>query len=98
MKNQCTYLDRAIDKQRSAVDLTLSGGRDAATAFFMNAISNNGWPQVVNLAGPRQVGKTTLIRNLFGSGRFISLDDAAILTAIAADQLYEKLERGTAYY
>lgn len=32
--------------------------------------------RVVNLIGPRQVGKTTLVRDLFGNGRFITLDDA----------------------
>ena len=41
--------------------------------------------RVVNLIGPRQVGKTTLVRDLFGQGRFITLDDAAILAAINAD-------------
>jgi len=35
--------------------------------------------RVVNLIGPRQVGKTTLVRDLFGNGRFITLDDAAVL-------------------
>lgn len=41
--------------------------------------------RVVNLIGPRQVGKTTLVRDLFGHGRFVTLDDAAILAAIDAD-------------
>ena len=41
--------------------------------------------RVVNLIGPRQVGKTTLVRDLFGNGRFITLDDAAVLAAIEAD-------------
>ncbi|SNR79899.1 hypothetical protein [Puniceibacterium sediminis] len=41
--------------------------------------------RVVNLIGPRQVGKTTLIRDLFGHGRFVTLDDSAILAAIDAD-------------
>ena len=41
--------------------------------------------RVVNLIGPRQVGKTTLVRDLFGNGRFITLDDAAILAAIETD-------------
>ncbi len=43
--------------------------------------------RVVNLVGPRQVGKTTLVRDLFGNGRFITLDDAAILSAIDADPI-----------
>lgn len=41
--------------------------------------------RVVNLIGPRQVGKTTLVRDLFDHGRFVTLDDAAILAAINAD-------------
>lgn len=41
--------------------------------------------RVVNLVGPRQVGKTTLVRDLFDEGRFITLDDAAILAAMDAD-------------
>lgn len=41
--------------------------------------------RVVNLVGPRQVGKTTLVRDLFEEGRFVTLDDAAVLAAIDAD-------------
>ena len=41
--------------------------------------------RVVNLIGPRQVGKTTLVRDLFGHGRFVTLDDSAVLAAIDAD-------------
>lgn len=41
--------------------------------------------RVVNLVGPRQVGKTTLVRDLFSHGRFITLDDVAVLSAINAD-------------
>lgn len=41
--------------------------------------------RVVNLVGPRQVGKTTLVRDLFKQGRFVTLDDAAILAAMEAD-------------
>ena len=43
------------------------------------------YARVVNLIGPRQAGKTTLVRDLYARGRFISLDDAATLTAINAD-------------
>lgn len=56
--------------------------------------------RVVNLIGPRQVGKTTLVRDLFGNGRFITLDDAAVLAAIEADpegqltSLIENLDAG----
>lgn len=41
--------------------------------------------RVVNLIGPRQVGKTTLVRDLFGQARFITLDDVAVLSAMEAD-------------
>ena len=41
--------------------------------------------RVVNLIGPRQVGKTTLVRDLFGDGHFVTLDDSAVLAAIDAD-------------
>jgi predicted AAA+ superfamily ATPase len=41
--------------------------------------------RIVNLTGPRQAGKTTLVRHLFGKGRFVSLDDAATLAAIETD-------------
>ena len=41
--------------------------------------------RVVNLVGPRQVGKTTLVRDLFSQGRFITLDDDAIRAAIETD-------------
>ncbi|WP_299681616.1 ATP-binding protein [uncultured Roseobacter sp.] len=41
--------------------------------------------RVVNLVGPRQVGKTTLVRELFDEGRFVTLDDMAVLAAMDAD-------------
>ena len=41
--------------------------------------------RVVNLIGPRQVGKTTLVRDLFGRGRFLTLDNSAVLAAFDAD-------------
>jgi predicted AAA+ superfamily ATPase len=41
--------------------------------------------RAVNLIGPRQVGKTTLVRDLLAIGRFISLDDTGVLAAIEAD-------------
>ena len=41
--------------------------------------------RVVNIVGPRQAGKTTLVRDLFGYGRFATLDDSAVLAAIEAD-------------
>ena len=41
--------------------------------------------RVVNIIGPRQAGKTTLVRDLFGQGHFVTLDDTAVLAAIDAD-------------
>ena len=41
--------------------------------------------RIVNLVGSRQVGKTTLVRDLFHEGKFITLDDEALLEAIEAD-------------
>ena len=43
--------------------------------------------RVVNLIGPRQVGKTTLVRDLLPGGHFVTLDDAAILGALRADPM-----------
>lgn len=44
-----------------------------------------GSSRIVNLIGPRQVGKTTLVKDLFQQGEYITLDEAAVLTAIEAD-------------
>ncbi|SDG02966.1 hypothetical protein SAMN04488117_110106 [Celeribacter baekdonensis] len=46
--------------------------------------------RVVNLVGPRQVDKTTRVRDLFKQGRFITLDDTAILAAMEADKSCER--------
>ncbi len=43
------------------------------------------YSSVVNVIGPRRVGKTTLVRDLLQMGRFITLDDPAILDAMARD-------------
>lgn len=43
--------------------------------------------RIVNLIGPRQVGKTTLVRDLFRSGRFITLDDTQVLEAMEMDAM-----------
>ena len=37
--------------------------------------------------GPRQVGKTTLVRDLLRTGRLITLDDSSVLDAIASDPI-----------
>lgn len=41
--------------------------------------------RIVNLVGPRQVGKTTLVRDLLDNGRFITLDDDGTRAAIDED-------------
>ncbi len=41
--------------------------------------------RIVNVIGPRQAGKTTLVRDLLGTGRFITLDDTGVLAAVEAD-------------
>lgn len=41
--------------------------------------------RVVNIIGPRQVGKTTLVRDLLKVGNFITLDDENVLAALEAD-------------
>ncbi|MBB4170864.1 MULTISPECIES: ATP-binding protein [unclassified Rhizobium] len=41
--------------------------------------------RVVNLIGPRQTGKTTLVRDMLGTGQFVTFDDENILSAIEAD-------------
>lgn len=43
--------------------------------------------RVVNVIGPRQTGKTTLVRDLFQGGKFITLDNAGALTAFQSDAL-----------
>ena len=41
--------------------------------------------RIVNLIGPRQVGKTTLVRDLLAYGKYITLDDESIRGAILGD-------------
>ena len=43
--------------------------------------------RVINIIGPRQVGKTTLVRNLFQKGEYITLDRNDILLGIKEDPL-----------
>jgi predicted AAA+ superfamily ATPase len=43
--------------------------------------------RVVNVIGPRQTGKTTLVRDLFQGGRFVTLDNEGTLTAMRLDAL-----------
>lgn len=41
--------------------------------------------RVVNVVGPRQAGKSTLVRDLIRHGRYLTLDDDAIRAALEAD-------------
>ncbi len=43
------------------------------------------YSRVVNIIGARQVGKTTLVRDIMQTGKFITLDDATTLEAIEND-------------
>lgn len=60
VKGQWTYLDRAIDKDGKTLDFTLSERRDeaAATAVFVKAVGNNGWPDkvVIDKSGSNTAG------------------------------------------
>jgi len=51
-------LYRAIDKQGNTLDFMLSERRDEATAFFIKAIGNNGWPEkvVIDKSGSNTAG------------------------------------------
>lgn len=44
-----------------------------------------GSSRVVNIVGPRQAGKTTLVRDLITNARFITLDDDSARAALEAD-------------
>ena len=41
--------------------------------------------RVVHIIGPRQAGKTTLVRDLYQDGEYITLDDAGVLAAMETD-------------
>ena len=43
--------------------------------------------RVVSVIGPRQVGKTTLVRSSIGGGRFVTLDNQLALDALSADPI-----------
>ena len=43
------------------------------------------YSRVVNIIGPRQAGKTTLVRDILNMGKFITLDDENTLNAIEED-------------
>jgi len=41
--------------------------------------------RVINLIGPRQTGKTTLVRDMLQTARFLNLDDTGLLSALNLD-------------
>jgi len=41
--------------------------------------------RVINIVGPRQTGKTTLVRDMLQAARFLTLDDEALLASLALD-------------
>ena len=74
VKGEWTYLYRAIDKQGNTLDFMLSERRDeaAATAFFLKAIGNNGWPDKVvidksgaNIAGLQNMNCLLILNGWF---------------------------------
>lgn len=40
---------------------------------------------MINIVGPRQTGKTTLVRDMFQAARFLTLDDDGPLSSLALD-------------
>lgn len=44
-----------------------------------------GTSRVVNIVGPRQAGKTTLVKDLIATARYITLDDDAMRAALEVD-------------
>jgi putative transposase len=60
VKGKWVYLYRAVDSQGDTLDFMLSERRDedAATAFFKQAINNNGFPDkvVMNKSGANYAG------------------------------------------
>ncbi len=68
------------------------------TAKIEAALAAN---RLVNLVGPRQVGKTTLVRDLIASAAYLTLDDDAARAALEADafgqlQLLAEQSKGAA--
>jgi predicted AAA+ superfamily ATPase len=41
--------------------------------------------RVINIVGPRQTGKTTLVRDMIKAARFLDLDDESLLASLALD-------------
>ena len=79
VKGQWVYLYRAVDKFGDTVDFMLSEKRDeaAATAFFKQAIDNNGFPKkvVMDKSGANYVGLENInfLRMLAGIISFVEI-------------------------
>src|SRR2546430_11068039 len=41
--------------------------------------------RVINIVGPRQTGKTTLVRDMVEAARFLDLDDESLFASLALD-------------
>lgn len=41
--------------------------------------------RVINIVGPRQTGKTTLVRDMLQTARFLNLDDEGLMSSLALD-------------
>ena len=41
--------------------------------------------RVINVVGPRQAGKTTLVRDMVEAAQFLNLDDETLLASLALD-------------
>ncbi|MDE2110379.1 MAG: AAA family ATPase, partial [Alphaproteobacteria bacterium] len=41
--------------------------------------------RVINIVGPRQTGKTTLVRDMVEAARYLDLDDETLLASLALD-------------
>jgi len=52
------------------------------TASVQNSLRTT---RVVNVVGPRQTGKTTMVRDMVAASRFLDLDDASLLASLAMD-------------
>ena len=75
-----------ISKKRSGEEKEIVAQQDILprhlSASLHKALAS---ARIVNIVGPRQAGKTTLVRDLYKSGKFITLDDESVLAAIEND-------------
>src|SRR5256884_5832289 len=48
--------------------------------------------RVINIVGPRQTGKTTLVRDMVEAARFLDLDDESLFASLALDPYGQRRE------